>query len=283
MHSFKTTNCTYSARISQLYNGFAQTVAGEEDTINGIPANGLVAWFNPAAGVTTMVRTAYDGQLAVANWADMSGTYHLQNTVYSQAATLSPPRYIASAGSIYNSKPYLFFDGSPGQSRNLTMLRKVDENWLLRNNGGYTVVYAQNHLSALGISSSFADSIAGGFYYDNSVFFRSFVSGVPYPFKSESLLPTGVVNIMAHYYNTTNGHWWWSLNDRYKAGYYTDAGIQRPLAEPANIYTVLPGTFIGFGATNTQMHLFDVFVYNRLLCEADYKKIYAYFKTRYLV
>lgn len=282
MYSFKTENCTYIARAGGMFNGYTQSIAEGADSLGGIPTDGLVAWFNPEASVTTSVRSGTD--LQVANWADMAGNYNLQSTAYSNTLTIIPPRYITAATSTYNSKPYLFFDGSPGQNRNLAMPRRVDENWLLRNNGGYTVVYAQNHLAAFGISSSFIDSLAGGIYYDNSVFYKSYAPGISYAlYKSENQPALNTINVYAHYYNTTNGHWWWSLNNRYKVGYYTDAAIQRSYPEPGNIYSTNPGTFLSVGTTSSYMHLFDIFIYNRLLCEADYKKIYMYFKTRYLV
>jgi hypothetical protein len=282
MHSFKTENCTYTSRSGTLFNSFVQTVAEGAETINGIPARGLVAWFNPAEGVTTSPRSATD--LQVANWADMGGNYNLQVTAYSNGFALTPPRYIPAAGSTYNAKPYLFFDGSPGQSRNLAMPRRVDENWLLQNHGGYTVVYAQNHLAALGQNSSFISSVAGGIYYDNSLFYRIYAPGLTYyGYKSETQPAINTFNVYAHYYNTSNGHWWWSLNGRYKVSYYTDALVQRSITEPCNIYSISPGSFLSVGTTNQPMHQFDIFVYSRLLCEADYKKIYSYLKTRYLV
>lgn len=282
MYSFKTENCTYIARAGNLFNSFIQSIAEGADSIGGVPTDGLVAWFNPEAGITTSVRSGTD--LQVANWADMSGNYHLQVTTYSGGFALTPPRYIPAAGSIYNAKPYLYFDGSPGQSRNLAMPRRVDENWLVHNHGGYTVVYAQNHLAAFGQTSSFVNSLAGGVYYDNSVFYRLYAPGLTYyNYKSETQPAINAVNVYAHYYNSTNGHWWWSLNGCYKVNYYTDAAVQRTSTEPCNMYSSIPGTFLSVGATNQAMHLFDIFVYNRLLCEADYKKIYSYLKTRYLV
>mgnify|MGYP001810314035 CR=1 FL=1 len=282
MHSFKSENCTYSARAGNLFNSFTQSIAEGADSIGGVPTDGLVAWFNPEAGITTSVRSGTD--LQVVNWADMSGNYNLQVTAYSNGLALTPPRYIPAAGSIYNAKPYLYFDGSPGQWRNLAMPRRIDENWLLRNHGGYTVVYAQYHLTAFGQNSAYIDSVAGGITYDNSFFYRSFVPGISYfSYKSETQPALNTVNVYAHYYNTTNGHWWLSLNNKYKYSYYTDGIIQRSLADPAGIYSITPGTFLSVTSSNIGMYLFDILVYNRILCEADYKKIYSYLKTRYLV
>lgn len=255
MFGFTKNTDAYNGRQSSIFNGFTvgSCFSGGRNVL-GIPKDGLMAWWNPEVGIVTS-----SGR--VVTWTDVSGNYTLRPTAFSSTVIIGP-QYVTDVNSAFNNKPYINFDTSAGQKRNLSQSSPVDENWLnITPDGGYTFVYACNFQEAIGQNTPFFTSNGMSMYYDNSIFLKAYGNGVAYASFLSIPSPTlNSINVHSISSDLKNGRWWYSTNGSFQSVIGTTGTVDRNNANATNILRFLNGGVAGLNGGGTKIFLYDIVV-----------------------
>ena len=173
-------------------------------------------------------------------------------------------------------------DGSAGQNRNLAPSAPNDENWLNQStDGGYTVIWVINYIDTIGQATPMLSSNGNELYYDNSVQYRVKGSGVAYPYVSVTQPTINVINVQGIATDLKSGRWWYSLNQNFGVVNQGGASVNRDTAFGRNILSGPSGIINIGGSTSGVIYIYDMFVYNKVLNETEYKLVYEYIKLKY--
>lgn len=273
MFGFNKITDTYHNRVNQMFGSFTNAF-GNGTTLNGVPVDGLEAWWNPEYGVVTS-----GGR--VVTWTDMSGNYTLRPTVITNVSTIVGPAYVTGANSTFNGKPYINFDPIPGQPRNLAPSAPFDENFLNKTfDGGYTVLWVVYYVDALNqLSPAMSSNGMGTVPVGTDL--RAYGNGSG--LVSVTTPTTGIINLQSISTDLKTGRWWYSFNGNYASLNRTDAAVTRNVAAPYNIYNNAPSGifFISNSISGGRVYVFDRFVYNKILNETEYKLVWEHIKSKY--
>ncbi len=248
-------------RPNNLFSGFPDTSFGQSGLIGGVPATGLVAWFNPSINITLGT--------GVSQWQDITGTYTL-----SQSTGSKQPVYVTGDVN-YNYRPYLNF-----QSTNSQTLKLNIGNLCIGANTQYQIIAVRKWNTTGGtpifVNSDDTNSISGRYYLigaNSGTLFDDWTDTVNHP-TNQNITQDLLIHIESVEINRTTGNVYGNFDSIWHNTSTTCTIASTNYA--SGIFSL--GNYL---TTYSNGYLMDVIIYNQNLSQTDWLMLRNYFGQIY--
>lgn len=259
-----TGGATFTVKPNQLFESFPNSFGDNVYLNNSVPANGLVAWFEPNTNITL------NGS-GVSSWCDLTRTYCL-----TQSTAANQPTYTTNSG-----RPYLAFNAS-------TTYLSINNFGGVGANSAYTIIEIFKHNSTATsqqISYFSSSAVSGNGTYSHQLYvpgsawqqYWQWGSGASYVLPDVTPISTSQT-IIGTEINRGRGFEYVNLNSTYHS--VTSTALSTTLTDYTNGTLYIGNQSPAFGIY-LNGNIYELLYYNRALTSAEWTIIYNFFKAKY--